>query len=180
MLPSVLRQPAGPMPTVALNDRSLAGLTPGAARRVDGGLPRLTIRDPETDVSTHPTLTPARARDLARAALRASSVGLCLEQHARRKKRSGRGGESGRAALGRRRPRGWVVDDSRRAREEQAAPSRAPVGAGGEGPSGPAGSRPEGHRGRLCRDPGDASAAQGPRGPASRQGPAARLPAHGG
>jgi hypothetical protein len=72
------------MPTVALNDRRLAGLKPAGGRqeyfdralpgfgvrvgasgrktfillhRVHGRLQRLTIRDPETDVSTYPTLS---------------------------------------------------------------------------------------------------------------------------
>jgi integrase len=125
------------MPTIALNDRAIAGLKPKPGQidyfdrafpgfgvrvnpagrktfmllhRVNGKLQRLTIRDPETDISTYPTLTLAKARELARAALRASSVGrdphaehkeakahtfgaladLYLEQHAKRKKRSWR------------------------------------------------------------------------------------------
>jgi len=78
--------------------------------RVNGKLQRLTIRDLETDRATYPDLTLARARELAREALRKSSVGrdpaaerreareqtfgnlarLYVEQHARRKKRSWR------------------------------------------------------------------------------------------
>jgi integrase len=125
------------MPTIALNDRTVAGLKPRGGRvdyfdrslpgfgvrvgasgrktfmlfhRVNGKLQRLTLRDPENDASTYPTLTLAKARELARGALQASTVGrdphveqqqtrertfgklaeLYLEQHAKRKKRSWR------------------------------------------------------------------------------------------
>ncbi len=127
------------MPTIALNDRSVAGLKatdaqvdyfdralPGfgvrvnpAGRktfillhRVNGRLQRLTLRDPkaEGNVSTYPLLTLARARELAREALRGASEGRdvgaerkqarartfgiladdYLEKHAKRKKRSWR------------------------------------------------------------------------------------------
>jgi integrase len=125
------------MPTIALNDRAVAALKPAAARidyfdrslpgfgirvspagqktwqllhRINGRLQRLTLRDPKTDVSTYPTLTLARARELAREALQGSSVGdnvgaarklarersfstladLYIEKHAKRKKRSWR------------------------------------------------------------------------------------------
>src|SRR5687768_14603498 len=128
------------MPTITLNDRAVAGLKPKAGQvqvdyfdrsfpgfgvrvgasgrktfllmhRVNGKLQRLTLRDPENpDVSTYPTLTLAKARELARAALQKSTVGrdphveqqqtrertfgrlaeAYLEQHAKRKKRSWR------------------------------------------------------------------------------------------
>jgi integrase len=144
------------MPRVTLNDRKLSSLKatgrqvdyfdrtlPGFGvrvnptgrktfmllHRVNGKLQRLTLRDPQTDVSTYPTLTLAAARELARAALQASSVGrdpgaehrtartqtfgalaeLYVEQHARRKKRSWR-------------------DDARMIRQELAAWTDRPVG----------------------------------------------------
>jgi len=125
------------MPTIAFTDRSLAALKPGAARieyfdrslpgfglrvspagrktfilfhRINGKLQRMTVREPETDTSTYPLLTLARARELAREALQGSSVGQnidatrklqrartfsalsteYLEKHAKRKKRSWR------------------------------------------------------------------------------------------
>jgi hypothetical protein len=125
------------MPTITLNDRAIAGLKPKPTRidyfdralpgfgvrvstegrktfvllhRINGKLQRLTLRDPETDVSTYPTLTLARARELAREALRGATEGrdvaaerkqarertfgtladTYLEQHAKRHKRSWR------------------------------------------------------------------------------------------
>lgn len=125
------------MPTVTFTDRTIASLKPRAVRidyfdrslpgfgvrvstsgrktfilfhRISGRQQRLTLRDTETNVSTYPLLTLARARDLARAALRAGAVGedigaaqklarertfgkladLYIEQHAKRKKRSWR------------------------------------------------------------------------------------------
>jgi integrase len=126
------------MPKITLNDRAIAGLKPpkdgqveffdrsfpgfavrvGATgrktfvlfHRVNGKLQRLTVRDPQTDASTYPTLTLAKARELARTALQTSSVGrdphaerqearertfgklaeLYVEQHAKRQKRSWR------------------------------------------------------------------------------------------
>ncbi|MGC4086224.1 MAG: Arm DNA-binding domain-containing protein [Vicinamibacterales bacterium] len=125
------------MPTITLNDRAIAALKPSVDRvdyfdrslpgfgirvstagrktfillhRINGRLQRLTLKDPETDISTYPTLTLARARELARQALRASTLGedpaetrkltrertfgvladLYLDQHAKRKKRTWR------------------------------------------------------------------------------------------
>jgi len=125
------------MPTMALTDRSIAALKgrpvrvdyfdralPGfgvrvspAGRktfillhRINGRLQRMTVRESQSDVSTYPLLTLARARELAREALRSSSIGENLnavrklqrertfgvlaadyiEKHAKRKKRSWR------------------------------------------------------------------------------------------
>lgn len=125
------------MPSITLTDRGIARLKPTQGQtdyfdralpgfgvrisqqgrktfvllhRVNGRLQRLTLRDPQSDISTYPTLTLATARELARGALRASTVGrdpgaehrqarahtfgalatLYLEQHAKRKKRSWR------------------------------------------------------------------------------------------
>jgi integrase len=125
------------MPTLTLTDRRIAALKaaegqrdyfdkslPGFGvrvgpsgrktfmllHRVNGKLQRLTLRDSESDSCTYPALSLAKARDLARAALRASTVGrdpgaeqqqarvrtfgaladLYLEQHAKRKKKSWR------------------------------------------------------------------------------------------
>ena len=125
------------MPTVTFTDRGIAALKPRGAQtdyfdssfpglvlrvnptgrktwglfhRVNGRLQRLTLREAETDASTYPTVSLARARELARAALQASSIGVdpaaeqqlrrertfgtladeYLEKHAKRKKRSWR------------------------------------------------------------------------------------------
>lgn len=126
------------MPTVTLNDKKLASLRvrdgapqtdyfdrsfPGfgvrvgartktfiLVHRINGKRQRLTVEDPDTGASTYPTLTLAKARELARAALRKSTVGrdpaaeqqqarartfgaladLYVEQHAKRHKRSWR------------------------------------------------------------------------------------------
>lgn len=127
------------MPTIALNDRAVAGLKPTDTQvdyfdralpgfgvrvnpagrktfillhRLNGKLQRLTLCDPkaEGNVSTYPLLTLARARELAREALRGASEGRdvgaerrqarertfgllagdYLEKHAKRKKRSWR------------------------------------------------------------------------------------------
>src|SRR2546422_679624 len=121
-----------------LNDRKVAGLKPPASGQLDvfdlalrgfgvrvgatkkvftlvyttagGKRRRMLLRDPETGADTYPDLTLARARELAREALRATTTGrdpfserkqaeertfgalaeLYIEQHARRKKRSWR------------------------------------------------------------------------------------------
>jgi integrase len=125
------------MPTIAMNDKAVAALKPQPKQidyfdralpgfglrvspkgrktwmllhRINGKLQRLTLRDKESEVSTYPLLTLATARDLAREALQASSIGrdphaeqqqtrertfgklaaLYIEQHAKRKKRSWR------------------------------------------------------------------------------------------
>jgi integrase len=143
------------MPTVTFTDRGIAALKPRGAQtdyfdrsfpglvlrvnptgrktwalfhRVNGRLQRLTLRAPETDASTYPTVSLARARELARAALQASSIGVdpAAEQQLRRERTFGNLADEYLEKHAKRKKRSWR-DDARMIRLELKAWRDRPV-----------------------------------------------------
>jgi integrase len=127
------------MPTIAFTDRSISALKPRGAQtdyfdrsfpglalrvnptgrktwalfhRVNGRLRRLTLREPDTDASTYPTVSLARARELARAALQSSSIGVdpTVEQQLRRERTFGALADEYLEKHAKRMKRSWRAD----------------------------------------------------------------------